>query len=200
MDEQRCGWIVVSITIAFYFNMLSALYRQDNRDGQIARSTYHRRTKRTMRIPLTNLINFLAALLHHNVGRCHRCGHCGGWCHRHPFTAPTIGCTLQSGGDARVGPSFVRPSSICAPEGAWETPFPFPELAIILVDGALRHWCLALKSEYKLVDTYKFNTQFIIWNHLHPDLKLEYVIEEELHTLWVALKGWYEQHKAILLS
>jgi hypothetical protein len=130
MDEQRCGWIIVSITIAFYFNTLSALPRQDNREGEIARSTYHRRTKRTMRMPLTNLINFLAALLHHNVGRCHRCGHCGGWCHRHPFTAPTIGCTHQAGGDARVGPSFAPshppPPASVHPRVLERPPSPFP--------------------------------------------------------------------------
>jgi hypothetical protein len=34
---------------------------------------------------------------------------------------------------------------------------------------------------------------------LPPDLKSEYVMEEETHSLWVALKGRYEQQKAILL-
>jgi hypothetical protein len=42
-------------------------------------------------------------------------------------------------------------------------------------------------------------TLYIIQNHLHPNLKLEYVMEEEPHTLWVALKGRYEQQKVILL-
>jgi hypothetical protein len=32
-----------------------------------------------------------------------------------------------------------------------------------------------------------------------PDLKSEYMMEEEPHSLWVALKGHYEQQKAILL-
>jgi hypothetical protein len=49
------------------------------------------------------------------------------------------------------------------------------------------------KREATFLDTYKFNVLFIIWNHLHPDLKSEYVMEEEPHTLWVALKGRYEQ-------
>jgi hypothetical protein len=42
------------------------------------------------------------------------------------------------------------------------------------------------------LDTYKYNALFIIRNHLHPDLKAEYVMEEELHSLWVALKRRYE--------
>jgi hypothetical protein len=40
---------------------------------------------------------------------------------------------------------------------------------------------------------------FIIQNHLHLDLKSEYLMEDENHSLWVTLKGRYEQHKAILL-
>jgi hypothetical protein len=46
--------------------------------------------------------------------------------------------------------------------------------------------------EAEFLDTYKYQALFIIWNHLHPDLKLEYVIEEEPHSLWVALQGRYE--------
>jgi hypothetical protein len=42
------------------------------------------------------------------------------------------------------------------------------------------------------LDTYKYQTLYIIRNHLHADLKSEYVIEEEPHSLWVALKGRYE--------
>jgi hypothetical protein len=40
---------------------------------------------------------------------------------------------------------------------------------------------------------------FIIQNHLHPDLNLKYVMEEEPRSLWVALKGHYKQQIAILL-
>jgi hypothetical protein len=53
--------------------------------------------------------------------------------------------------------------------------------------------------EVAFMDTYKYHALYIIWNHLHPDLKSEYVMEEEPHSLWVALKGRYEQQKAILL-
>jgi hypothetical protein len=49
------------------------------------------------------------------------------------------------------------------------------------------------------LDTYKYHALYIIQNHLHPDLKSEYVMEEEPDSLWVALKGRYEQQKAILL-
>jgi hypothetical protein len=48
------------------------------------------------------------------------------------------------------------------------------------------------------LDTYKYQTLFIIQNHFHPDLKSEYVMEEP-HSLWVALQGCYEMQKAILL-
>jgi hypothetical protein len=49
------------------------------------------------------------------------------------------------------------------------------------------------------LDTYKYQALFIIRGLLHPDLKSEYVMEEESHSLWVALQGRYEQQKAILL-
>jgi hypothetical protein len=46
--------------------------------------------------------------------------------------------------------------------------------------------------EAAFLDTYKYQALFIIQNHLHPDLKSEYVMEEEPHSLWVALQGRYE--------
>jgi hypothetical protein len=49
------------------------------------------------------------------------------------------------------------------------------------------------EREATFLDTYKYQALYIIRNHLHPDLKLEYVMEEEAHSLWVALKGRYEQ-------
>jgi hypothetical protein len=49
------------------------------------------------------------------------------------------------------------------------------------------------------LDTFKYQVLFIIRNHLHPDLKSEYVMEKEPHSLWVALQDRYEQQKAILL-
>jgi hypothetical protein len=55
------------------------------------------------------------------------------------------------------------------------------------------------EREEAFLYTYKYQALFIIRNHLHHDLKSEYMMEEEPHRLWVALKGRYEQHKAILL-
>jgi hypothetical protein len=55
------------------------------------------------------------------------------------------------------------------------------------------------EREAAFLDTYKYHALYIIQNHLHPDLKSEYVMEEEPDSLWVALKGRYEQQKAILL-
>jgi hypothetical protein len=48
------------------------------------------------------------------------------------------------------------------------------------------------EREATFLDTFKYQALYIIRNHLHPDLKLEYVMEEA-HSLWVALKGRYEQ-------
>jgi hypothetical protein len=41
--------------------------------------------------------------------------------------------------------------------------------------------------EVTFLDTYKYQALFIIRNHLHPDLKSKYVMEEEPHSLWVVL-------------
>ena len=37
-------------------------------------------------------------------------------------------------------------------------------------------------------------------NHIHPDLKIEYMYEEDPCALWTPLKNRYEQHKAIILA
>jgi hypothetical protein len=37
------------------------------------------------------------------------------------------------------------------------------------------------------LDAFKYQALFIIRNHLHPDLKSEYVMREGSHSLWVAL-------------
>jgi hypothetical protein len=39
-----------------------------------------------------------------------------------------------------------------------------------------------------LLDPFKYNALYIIRNHLHVDLKLEYVMEEEPDVLWAALQ------------
>jgi hypothetical protein len=43
------------------------------------------------------------------------------------------------------------------------------------------------KREAVFLDTFKYQALFIIRNHLHPDLKSEYVMEDGAHCLWVAL-------------
>jgi hypothetical protein len=55
------------------------------------------------------------------------------------------------------------------------------------------------EREAAFLDTYKYHALYIIQNHLHPNLKSEYVMEEEAHSLWVALKGRFELQKMILL-
>ena len=39
----------------------------------------------------------------------------------------------------------------------------------------------------------------VMRNHIHQDLKMEYMYEEDPRALWTALKNRYEQHKAIIL-
>jgi hypothetical protein len=50
-----------------------------------------------------------------------------------------------------------------------------------------------------LHDAYKYNAFYIIRHHLHPDLKAEYVMEEEPNVLWLSLKNRYEQQKVVIL-
>ena len=38
----------------------------------------------------------------------------------------------------------------------------------------------------------KYNALFIIRNRIHPDLKAEYLMEEDPHALWLALQTRYE--------
>jgi hypothetical protein len=38
-----------------------------------------------------------------------------------------------------------------------------------------------------LLDPFKYNALYIIRNHLHVDLKSEYVMKEESNVLWAAL-------------
>jgi hypothetical protein len=47
--------------------------------------------------------------------------------------------------------------------------------------------------EATFLDTFKYRALFIIQNHLHPNLKSEYVMAEEPHSLWGTLQGHYEQ-------
>jgi hypothetical protein len=50
-----------------------------------------------------------------------------------------------------------------------------------------------------LLEPFKYNALYIIRNHLHIDLKSEYVMEEESNALWAALQTHYEQQKATIL-
>jgi hypothetical protein len=50
-----------------------------------------------------------------------------------------------------------------------------------------------------LLDPFRYNVLYIIRNHLHVDLKSEYVMKEEPNILWVALQIRYEQQKVVIL-
>jgi hypothetical protein len=52
---------------------------------------------------------------------------------------------------------------------------------------------LPTEREATFLNTFKYHTLYIIRNYLHPDLKSEYVMKEEFHSLWMAVKGHYEQ-------
>jgi hypothetical protein len=51
----------------------------------------------------------------------------------------------------------------------------------------------------QFLEPYKYNALYIIRNYIHPDLKSEYVMEEEPSTLWTALQTHYEQRKTAIL-
>lgn len=50
-----------------------------------------------------------------------------------------------------------------------------------------------------LQDQIKYSALYLIRNHIHPDLKSEYLMEENPYALWEALKSRYEQQKAVIL-
>jgi hypothetical protein len=53
--------------------------------------------------------------------------------------------------------------------------------------------------QHELPPTHKYNALYIIKHHIHPDLKSEYVLEEETSDLWMAFQNHYEQQKAVIL-
>jgi hypothetical protein len=50
-----------------------------------------------------------------------------------------------------------------------------------------------------LPPTQQYNALYIIRHHIHPDLKSEYVQEEEPSVVCTALQNRYEQQKAVIL-
>jgi hypothetical protein len=50
-----------------------------------------------------------------------------------------------------------------------------------------------------LPPTQQYNALYIIRHHIHPNLKSEYVLEEEPSVLWIALQNRYEQRKVVIL-
>jgi hypothetical protein len=55
------------------------------------------------------------------------------------------------------------------------------------------------KRIVQLLKPYKYNTLYIISNHIYTDLKSEYMMKEESSTLWAALQTCYEQQKVVIL-
>ena len=56
-----------------------------------------------------------------------------------------------------------------------------------------------IEGQVPITDLHKYNALYIIRNHIHIDLKLEYLMEEDPYTLWLALQTRYEQQKAVIL-
>lgn len=54
-------------------------------------------------------------------------------------------------------------------------------------------------AQNPITDAVKYRTLFFLRHHLHPDLKNEYIMEENPKALWDALKERYDQQKAIIL-
>jgi hypothetical protein len=53
--------------------------------------------------------------------------------------------------------------------------------------------------QQELPPTHQYNALYIIRHHIHPDLKSEYVLEEEPSVLWTTLQNCYEQQKVVIL-
>jgi hypothetical protein len=49
------------------------------------------------------------------------------------------------------------------------------------------------KREHALPTTHQYNALYIIRHHIYPNLKSEYVQEEESSVIWTALQNCYEQ-------
>jgi hypothetical protein len=49
------------------------------------------------------------------------------------------------------------------------------------------------ERQQDLLPTYQYSVLYIIRHHIHSDLKSEYVLKEELSSLWAALQNRYEQ-------
>jgi hypothetical protein len=54
---------------------------------------------------------------------------------------------------------------------------------ILAFHGILPVLSPPVDREAIFLDTYKYQALFIIRNHLHPDLKSKYIMEEEPHSL-----------------
>jgi len=56
------------------------------------------------------------------------------------------------------------------------------------------------RNDPPIPKTVKYGALYIIRNHIHPDLKSEYMLEMDPLKLWDSLKQRYEQQKTIVFS
>jgi hypothetical protein len=55
------------------------------------------------------------------------------------------------------------------------------------------------ERQQELPPTHQYNALYIISHHIHPDLKSEYALEEELSVPWATVQNHYEQQKIVIL-
>lgn len=73
-------------------------------------------------------------------------------------------------------------------------------LLILKLKGIMDFCWFSLISPKVVGTTYKMEQrEYIIRNHIHPNIKSEYKMEENPRELWNNLKQRYEQQKAIVL-
>jgi len=83
-------------------------------------------------------------------------------------------------------------SGICVYTAGW--------LLILKLKGIIDFCLFSLISPKVVGTTYKMEQrEYIIRNHIHPNIKSEYKMEENPRELWNNLKQRYEQQKAIVL-
>jgi len=91
------------------------------------------------------------------------------------------------------------------------------EFELLALDGSnFPSWAMDLKVSLSTLGLYRcidetaagtvtpssmsnYSALKVMRNHIHQDLKMEYMYEEDPRALWTALKNRYEQHKAIIL-
>ena len=100
----------------------------------------------------------------------------------------------------RVGSMAVKEFELLALDGhnypTWAV-----DIKVSLASRGLYQAVLPLQEGVApLDDQHIYTALYIIRSHIHPDLKAEYLLEENPRNLWKSLKQRYEQQKALLAN